>query len=226
MVSTKPYFNETVTSKVMDYLKKQILVSKKYKKGDKIIESQIAEELNISRSPVREAIQRLESQGLVTTIPRKGAFVTQFSIKEMEEIYALRYLLEGSIYEVLINENLLKEEDYEHLSGLIDQMVEVARSNMSTGEKVLAFLKKDIEFHRYTWLKANRPRTLSILSDLYHQLELGMLDDLIHAKSLEVTALSHYRIVEFLKSGELEKLKESRSWSLFARRLENVKEGS
>ena len=86
MTSRGLCFDETITSKVVDYLKYQILVSKSYKKGDKIIESQIAKKLNVSRSPVREAIHRLESQGLVTTIPHKGAFVSAFSMKEMEEI--------------------------------------------------------------------------------------------------------------------------------------------
>ncbi|HBG15968.1 MAG TPA: GntR family transcriptional regulator, partial [Firmicutes bacterium] len=50
-----------------------------------------------------------------------------------------------------------------------------------------------------------------------------MLDDLSNEKNLEEAARNHYKILEFLKSGELEKLKESRSWSLFARRIENIK---
>ena len=224
MTSRGLCFDETITSKVVDYLKYQILVSKSYKKGDKIIESQIAKKLNVSRSPVREAIHRLESQGLVTTIPHKGAFVSAFSMKEMEEIYELRYLFEGNIYEILIKNKLLKEADFKYLVSLVDQMVEVARSEVSTDEKIPTFLKKDIKFHRYTWLKAERPRTLRILSDLYHQLELGMLDDLAHEKNLEAAASSHYKILECLKSGDLEKLRQIRSWSLFARRLENIKE--
>lgn len=223
MVNKKCGSNETITSQVVNYIRNQILVSKKYKKGDKIVESKIAGKFNISRAPVREALRRLESHGLVTTIPRRGAFVSAFSVEEMEEIYGLRYLLEGSIYESLVKKELLKESDFSYLSWLIDQMVKIARSEMTPDEKVLAFFKKDIEFHYFTWLKAERPRTMNILSDLYHQLELGMLDDLSNEKNLEEAARNHYKILEFLKSGELEKLKESRSWSLFARRIENIK---
>ncbi len=217
--------NETITSKVISYLRNQILVSKTYRKGDKLVESEIAEKLNISRAPVREALRRLESQGLVTSVPRRGTFVCDLSEEAIEEIYDLRYLLEGNIYETLVKNSLLQETDYSHLSCLIDQMVEIARSEMLPDEKVLAFFRKDIEFHHHTWMKAERPRTRKILTDLYHQLELGMLDDLSHEKNLEETARSHYKILEFLKKGEIEKLKQSRSWSLFARRLENIKTG-
>lgn len=215
--------NETITSKVVDYLRNQILVSKAYRKGDKIVESEIAERLDISRAPVREALRRLESQGLVTSVPRRGTFVSDLSEAAIEEIYDLRYLLEGCIYETLVQKELLHEQDYEHLAGIIEEMVDVARSDMVWDEKVLAFFRKDIEFHRYTWMKAERPRTRKILTDLYLQLELGMLDDLSHEKNLEETARNHYKILQFLKEGNTEQLKESRSWSLFARRLENIK---
>lgn len=215
--------NETITSKVISYLRNQILVSKTYRKGDKIIESEIAEKLNISRAPVREALGHLESQGLVISIPRRGTFVCDLSEEAMEEIYDLRYLLEGNIFETLVKKNLLKDEDYKHLASLIEDMIEVSRSEMAWEEKVLAFFRKDIQFHQYTWRKAERPRTRKILTDLYHQLELGMLEDLTHDRNLEDTARSHYGILDFLKKGEIEKLKKSRSWSLFARRLENIK---
>lgn len=215
--------NETITSKVVNYLRNQILVSKTYRKGDKIVESDIAEKLNISRAPVREALRRLESQGLVTSIPRRGTFVSDLSEEAIEEIYDLRYLLEGCIYETLVHKDLLEEKDYEHLSSIVGEMVAVARSEIIWEEKVLAFFRKDIEFHHYTWMKAERPKTRKILNDLYHQLELGMLDDLSNEKNLEETARNHYKILDFLKSGNIEQLKESRSWSLFARRLENIR---
>lgn len=215
--------NETVTSKVVDYLRNQILVSKTFKKGDKIVESDIADKLEISRAPVREALHRLESQGLVVSVPRRGTFVSDLSVEAMEEIYDLRYLLEGSIYETLIKRHLLKGKDYIHLTSIIDDMVGVAKSEMVWEDKVLAFFRKDIEFHHYTWMKAERPRTRQILTDLYHQLELGMLDDLSHEKNLKETANNHYRILEYLKAGDVESLKKSRSWSLFARRIENIR---
>lgn len=215
--------NETVTSKVVDYLRNQILISKTFKKGDKIVESEIAEKLEISRAPVREALHHLESQGLVESIPRRGTFVSDLSVEAMEEIYDLRYLLEGSIYETLVTKHLMTENDYTHLSAIIEDMVNTAKSDMVWEEKVLTFFRKDIEFHHYTWMKAERPKTRKILTDLYHQLELGMLDDLSHEKNLEETAHSHYKILEYLKAGDIENLKQSRSWSLFARRLENLR---
>ncbi|AER65962.1 transcriptional regulator, GntR family [Thermovirga lienii DSM 17291] len=215
--------DETVTSKIAEYLRNQILVFKTYKKGDRIIESKIANELGVSRAPVREALRRLESQGLVVSIPRKGTFVSDLSNETLEEIYDLRYLLEESVYETIIKKKLLKDEDYDHMASIIEDMVEIASSGLAWEDKVLAFFGKDIEFHRYIWMKANRPITSKILADLYHQLELGILDDLSHEKNLVEVANNHYKILRCLQAEDIESLKQSRAWSLFARRIENIR---
>jgi DNA-binding GntR family transcriptional regulator len=63
--------------------------------GEAIIESRISEELGVSRTPVREAIRQLELEGLVRTIPNKGAVVIGISKKDIEDIYTIRMHIEG-----------------------------------------------------------------------------------------------------------------------------------
>ncbi len=63
--------------------------------GTRIDQNQLAKDLNVSLVPVREALKKLESEGFVQIIPRRGAFVTNTSIKDMEDLYFARSIVEG-----------------------------------------------------------------------------------------------------------------------------------
>lgn len=215
-------FNETIAFRVMHYLRDQILVFQSYKKGDKLIESDIAENLNISRAPVRDALRQLENQGLVVSIPRKGTFVADYSTESLEEIYDLRFILECRIYEILVSQQLFQDEDFKHMNDLVRQMHDIAVAKKPLETRISEFIFKDIEFHKYTWSKANRPHTKKILTDLYNQLKLGMFEDLLHERDLKSIADNHGSIVEDLKNGNLEGIKKGRAHSLFGRRIANL----
>lgn len=66
-----------------------------FKPGDKLDQVLIADDLNVSRSPVREALRMLEAEGLITSIPNRGAVVTERSLDELKELYFTRSLVEG-----------------------------------------------------------------------------------------------------------------------------------
>lgn len=83
-----------IRDKVYDYIK-QAIVNGVYKSGDRIIERELAEQLNVSRTPIREALFRLESQGLVKTLPRKGVVVSSLSPEEIVEIFTILSALES-----------------------------------------------------------------------------------------------------------------------------------
>jgi len=63
--------------------------------GEKINESQVAEELRVSRTPVREAFKQLETEGLMESIPNKGSFALGFTMQDIEDIYSVRAVVEG-----------------------------------------------------------------------------------------------------------------------------------
>ena len=85
---------ETTSQQVAEVLRRRIL-SGELAEGQGVRQEAIAQELGVSRLPVREALVLLEMQGLVTNVKYKGAVVASLSSDEIEEIYALRGLLES-----------------------------------------------------------------------------------------------------------------------------------
>jgi len=74
---------------------RKAIIEGRLEAGARLVETEIAEQLGISRTPVREAIHMLESEGMVSLIPRKGYVVADFSAQEVEEIFGIRQVLEG-----------------------------------------------------------------------------------------------------------------------------------
>ncbi|WP_248926939.1 GntR family transcriptional regulator [Paenibacillus hamazuiensis] len=83
-----------IRDKVYQYIK-QAIVQGVYKSGERIIERELADQLNVSRTPIREALFRLESQGFVKTLPRKGVVVSKLSPEEIIEIFTILSALES-----------------------------------------------------------------------------------------------------------------------------------
>ncbi|RJS61861.1 GntR family transcriptional regulator [Bacillus sp. PK3_68] len=73
---------------------KDLILDGELKTGDRLVERELAEKLNISRTPIREALFRLESQGFVKTVPRKGVIVADISDKEIIEVFTILSSLE------------------------------------------------------------------------------------------------------------------------------------
>ena len=88
--------------------------------GSRIDQGQLAEALNVSLVPVREALKKLEAEGFVQIFPRRGAFVTRTSLSDMDDLYFARKLLEGqAAYHAAEN---LSEEAITELTALMPQM--------------------------------------------------------------------------------------------------------
>ena len=73
---------------------RQAIISGQFPAGMRLMELQLAEEMGVSRTPVREAIRKMELEGLVVMIPRRGAYVADISIKDINEVYEIRTALD------------------------------------------------------------------------------------------------------------------------------------
>lgn len=195
---------DTLSERVADYIRRNILYMDTFKDGDHILETEIAEKLDVSRATVRDALKDLEKQGIVEIIPRRGTYVAAFDHNDMIEILELRCMCESYIFEKLISGNHLKEPDFILLQKIIDEMVEFPRtSNESEISKSIAFSTKDLEFHCFLWKKSGSRLFYQVLSDNYYRLRLAMMQDMMLERNMEQTAVMHYDILNALKNQNL-----------------------
>jgi DNA-binding GntR family transcriptional regulator len=108
-----------IREKVYRYIK-QAIVSGEYKSGERIIERELADQLNVSRTPIREALFRLESQGFVKTLPRKGVIVSKLSPEEIIEIFTILSALESLAMKLAAQK--ARQEDKEKLDKICKQI--------------------------------------------------------------------------------------------------------
>ena len=133
-----------------------------YKEHEELKEATLGEKMGVSRTPVREALRQLELEGLVEIIPNKGARVTGITKKDMDDIYQIRYLLEGlsarwatehvtkeqldKMEEILyLTEFHAKKENYAQVYELDSQFHELMYE--ASGSKLLNHILSD--FHMY-----------------------------------------------------------------------------
>lgn len=148
------------------------ILNGKYEQNEELREAAIGEELGVSRTPVREAFRQLELEGLLKIIPNKGAYVTGITMKDVEDIYMIRSLLEGLCAkwctEHITEERLEEMEENVYLAdfhadkGHVDQIAMLDNRfheimYESCNSKMLEHLLKD--FHHYVYRV--RKRTLS-----------------------------------------------------------------
>ena len=198
---------ENLNSIVVNYIKEAILAGV-YKEGDHILESEVAIKLGISRAPVREGIRELENEGILTTKPRKGTFVTEFSLEDIKEVFDIRLLLENNINKILIYEDKLTENDFNHLENLVNEMVEIAgTSSLDYKRKSMLINIKDMDFHRFIWQKSGSQRRVKMLESIFFQLRIAMLYDMYETGNFMQSATDHFDIIDALRSKDIDRCK-------------------
>ena len=112
-------FNQTMPTSVADHIRALIL-NRELVPGERLIQSELAERLGVSRTPIREALQKLAAEGLVTLSPYKGARVAKLSVSHLEEIYHVRIAVESELSYLAAQK--ITDEALARMRRLVDQM--------------------------------------------------------------------------------------------------------
>jgi DNA-binding GntR family transcriptional regulator len=116
------------------------IVDGRLKPGQRLKEEELAQELGISRTPVREALLILQSEGLVDSMPNRGATVRAYAIDDLDEMYQLRAVLEG--YAARRAAVRVSEEEIERLRGSCERF-----DRLRLEDDLLDLVKENIVFH-------------------------------------------------------------------------------
>jgi len=109
----------SLTDEIADIIRERIL-NGRYSIGEKIIEAPLANELSVSRTPIRQAFKKLESEGLVENIPNRGSFAKGFTKRDIQDIYEVRKVLEALAIEWAAER--ISEEDILKLEEIVELM--------------------------------------------------------------------------------------------------------
>ena len=168
------------------------IIQGKLPAGAHLLEAQLAEKLGVSRGPVREALMRLEHEGLVTSQPYRGKFVAHITEQTIREIYSLRRVLECFAAELALDR--LQAEDFERLHSFFNQMMVAVNAG-----RFEEFADIDLEFHRVYITAAAHTRLLQMwetLTDVNHA--LIVVNASLDQDNYRIIAEGHQAIIQAL----------------------------
>lgn len=181
---------EVVCETLRDAVRRGIL-----QPGERLMEIQLAEDLGVSRTPVREAIRKLEMEGYVIMMPRRGTYVADLSIRDINEVFEIRTSLE-SLASGLAAERI-NEDELEKLQRLL---VEIG-AYIKSGD-MESIVRTDTEFHDLLYQASRNTRLVGIISNLREQLTRFRTTSMSFPGRLKATLEEHRKIVEAIAQGD------------------------
>ncbi|TVY04338.1 GntR family transcriptional regulator [Cohnella terricola] len=170
--------------------------------GYRLLVLEIANELGISQAPVREALERLKQEGLIISRHNKGSIVAEIKQEEIEEIYALRELIEWDAVRKSIR--LLDEKDFGHLTAIYDGMASAAKK-----DDLFRFIDLDMDFHGYFFAKSGNQTILHLWQQIAVKLKrFQAITNKIYYPDLLSIAEGHAPLIEVLRTGDEEKIRQ------------------
>lgn len=164
--------------------------------GERLTETELAEVLDVSRGPIREALSQLELEGLVIKQPNRGAFVAKLSDEDLKEVYSLRLALERlAVQQVVVDPD---PEYLDQMQAVVDEMADCVETGISEQEAA----ELDIRFHEILCRAANHGRLYDFWTNLRSQIYIFLLSrNIANPDFRELAVESHQGIVDALRSG-------------------------
>lgn len=187
-------------NKIFNVLRDKIL-NEEYVKGQKLNEVALAKQLNISRTPIREALKQLELEGLVKSIPNKGVYVLGFSHRDIDDMLEIRYALEGLAIQLAIER--INDEQLEKIKEVYDLMEFYAGKNDQ--EK---FNELNIAFHEAIYCCTQSKYFEQLLSDINYYIHVTSRHSIKQPDRLISAAQEHREIYEAIVARDKELAKE------------------
>ncbi len=185
-----------MSKKIADILRENI-ISGNIKGGEKLNESQLSGALNISRPPIREAFRILATEGLITLVPRKGAFVSKLSIREVKEIYEMKSMMESFATRLAIP--LINEEELSEIDSILNLMEKKIKEN-----NFKEIQRLNIKFHRKIIEMSKNQKLIYFYESIVLPIRRYQRVGLSAPSSWETSLAEHRNIVKAIRSKNVE----------------------
>lgn len=192
---------QTATARVHDVIKQRILNSH-YQANEYLREASVASELNVSRTPVREALRELVSEGWLEAIPHRGARVVAWTAKDAREVFELRLVLEPLA--VRLASTQLSQSCFQLLENLAAQMETLTEQINTNTAARSGIATLNHEFHRTLILASNNQRLASLLENVVRTSVIHRNFGNYEPTNLRRSMRHHREILEAISAGNPE----------------------
>lgn len=189
------------------------IIEGRLKGGDRLVELEIARQVGTSQGPVRDALQRLERDGLVERYSHSATFVTQLTREDMYEVFLIRNVLERITFRRTAH--IITPEACDELQALIEKMLRAADQG-----DILSVLNLDMQFHTHICQLSGNHTLLSVWTPLRAQIQRFVVQHFRdYFSSIHELALSHQPLVDALRANDVERAEHEiqahvmRAWS-------------
>lgn len=179
---------------------RQAILRGELKPGERLMEIQLANKLGVSRTPIREAIRKLELEGLVLMIPRKGAEVADITEKSMKDVLEVRHALDELSVE-LACDRISKEQ----IRELEFTAKEFEKSLKNKDVTIIA--EADVKFHDVIYTATNNQKLIQLLNKLREQMYRYRVEYLKNEEVYPKLLAEHDEIIKFISEGKKEEAK-------------------
>jgi DNA-binding GntR family transcriptional regulator len=174
------------------------IIEGEFQVGDRLPEGMLAAELQVSRSPIREALRELSRDGFVTIIPRRGAFVAECSEEEIIENFDIRERLEG----LAVRFACQKASDEELANA--ECCLEALKQKSAKGKSARYSQIRDFDFHIYI-VKISKNKTLKMaMKPIWHKVKLLRLKSFSKPERIVPALEEHFKILEAMKARDID----------------------
>lgn len=188
---------------------REAILKGELKPGERLMEIQLASRLGVSRTPIREAIRKLELEGLVLTIPRRGAEVARMTEKNMREVLVIRKALEVLAVEIACD--VMTPPQFVELK----EAAQAFERSMETKD-LKKIAEADVKFHDVIYQSTGNQRLLQILNNLREQIYRYRIEYLKEESTYPSLLKEHDELIKGLKNKDKEHVK-----SIMSRHIEN-----
>lgn len=175
---------------------RQAILRGEFKPGEGLMEIQLANKLGVSRTPIREAIRKLELEGLVIMIPRKGAEVADITEKSLRDVLEVRKALEELAVQLACEK--ITQEELEELEKAGENFKKVLKRSKDITEVAEA----DVRFHDVIYMATDNQKLIHLLNKLREQMYRYRVEYLKNPDVHEQLTQEHEEIVYHIKRRE------------------------
>ncbi|WP_178021558.1 GntR family transcriptional regulator [uncultured Paenibacillus sp.] len=183
----------SISEQIYVTLKRKILTGE-LSPGTRLLVLDIAGQFQVSQAPVREALERMKQEGLITGIRNKGSVVSNITSKEIRDLFVLREIIEG--YAVRTSMPTLSESDYATLEAIIRRMEEAVEQS-----DTLSILELDMDFHGFFYKRCDNQAILELWNHMRTKVMRFMAISNRHSTT-DMLADWHRMLIDALRTGD------------------------